>query len=88
MYDDADAVKSELQDLVEAGRDVIVVAHSYGGMPASQALTPDLTASARREECKTGGVVGLFGMATFFLPEGMTTVQAAGGPMKETPEQV
>ena len=88
MYADAAAVHASLQGLVDAGKEVILVAHSYGGMPAAEALTPDLCVEQRTARGEPGGVIGFFGMVTFFLPKGMTTTQAVGGRMPQTPEQV
>ncbi len=89
MYADAHAICEKLSQLVEAGNSVLLVAHSYGGLPASEALLPELCFQARKKDGKPGGVIGFFAIASFFLPAGMTTVQAVGGePLPTTPEQV
>lgn len=89
MYADAHAIREKLSQLVEAGNSVLLVAHSYGGLPASEALLPELCFQKRKKEGKPGGVIGFFAIASFFLPAGMTTVQAVGGkPLPTTPEQV
>lgn len=89
MYADAHAVRKELLQLVEAGHSVLLVAHSYGGLPASEALTAELSFKSREKDAKAGGVIGFFAIASYFLPPGMTTVQAVGGkPLATTPEQV
>lgn len=88
MYADALAVREALTQLVEAGKSVLLVGHSYGGLPASEALLPELCYQARKQHGKSGGVIGFFAIASFFLPTGMTTVQAVGGdPLPATPEQ-
>ncbi len=89
MYADAQAIREKLVQLVEAGHSVLLVAHSYGGLPASEALLPELCFEVRKQQGKPGGVIGFFAIASFFLPAGMTTVQAVGGePLPTTPEQV
>lgn len=89
MYADALAVREELSRLIEADLPVLLVAHSYGGLPASEALLPELCYRARKQQGKSGGVIGFFAIASFFLPAGMTTLQAVGGePLPTTPVQV
>ena len=89
MYADALAIRETLSRLVEADLPVLLVAHSYGGLPASEALLPDLCYQARKQQGKSGGVIGFFAIASFFLPAGITTLQAVGGePLPATPEQV
>ena len=89
MYADALAVQEDLSRLVEAGLPVLLVAHSYGGLPASEALLPELCYQTRKQQGKTGGVIGFFAIASFFLPAGITTLQAVGGePLPATPMQV
>ena len=58
MYDDAEFIAKEAEKESDAGRNVILVAHSYSGMPVSQ-CTQGLTAKERHTQGKTGGVVGL-----------------------------
>ncbi|TQN66027.1 hypothetical protein CSHISOI_09385 [Colletotrichum shisoi] len=66
---DVEAVRAVLRGLVDAGRDVVVVAHSYGGIPVANAVRglnyKDLAAEGRR-----GGVVMVVYMASFAIPEG------------------
>lgn len=37
MYEDAEFIGKEIDALIEQGKDIIVISHSYGGMPATQA---------------------------------------------------
>ncbi|OGM49628.1 hypothetical protein ABOM_001896 [Aspergillus bombycis] len=56
MYDDAAAIAQEVATLVEQGKEVILVAHSYGGVPASESIK----GLAKTEGSgKIGGVVKL-----------------------------
>ena len=89
MYADALAIRKSISQLVESGRSVLLVAHSYGGLPASEALLSELSYQARKQQDKPGGVIGFFAIASFFLPVGMTTKQAVGGDqLPSTPVQV
>ncbi|KAH8883391.1 alpha/beta-hydrolase [Thozetella sp. PMI_491] len=58
MYDDAKAVRSEVEKLADAGHDILLVAHSYGGIPATESVK-GATKTARAAEGKTGGIVRL-----------------------------
>ncbi|KAF7527873.1 hypothetical protein G7054_g10319 [Neopestalotiopsis clavispora] len=56
LEDDALAVRSEIQRLVDQGRFVFVVMHSYGGLVGTEAVTQDLAADHRRMRGAEGGV--------------------------------
>ncbi|KAI0398477.1 alpha/beta-hydrolase [Xylariaceae sp. FL0594] len=58
MYDDAAAIAKEVQTLADAGREVILVAHSYGGIPATES-TKGLSVQERKKAGKKGGLVRL-----------------------------
>lgn len=56
MYDDAAHIAGEAEKLVDAGKDVILVPHSYGGVPTTQS-TKGLSKEERQKEGKPGGIV-------------------------------
>jgi pimeloyl-ACP methyl ester carboxylesterase len=58
MYDDAAAIADRVKQLSEQGKGIIVVAHSYGGTPASEGIR-GYSKAARQKEGKPGGVVRL-----------------------------
>lgn len=58
MYDDANFIAAEVRKLVEAGKRVVLLGHSYGGVPISQ-CTKGLTLKERAAEGKEGGIVRL-----------------------------
>ncbi|KAK2053677.1 alpha/beta-hydrolase [Colletotrichum caudatum] len=64
---DANAVRAELQGLAGAGREVVVVAHSYGGVPAANAVE-GLNYKDRVAQKKTGGVLMMIYMASYAIP--------------------
>jgi len=75
--DDCEAVRSVVLRELETA-DVLVVAHSYGGVPASNALQ-GLSPSARAASNHTTSVVGIAYMCAAALPAGTTFLQALGG---------
>ncbi|KAF7626495.1 hypothetical protein AFLA_013886 [Aspergillus flavus NRRL3357] len=65
MYDDAAAIASEVAALVDQGKEVILVVHSYGGVPASESIK----GLAKTEDSgKAGGIVNL-AYLTAVVPE-------------------
>ena len=58
MYDDAAYIAKEAENLVDEGKDVILVPHSYGGVPTSQS-TKGLSKKERQEAGKPGGIVNI-----------------------------
>lgn len=67
MYEDAALIAKEAEALADAGRDVIIISHSYGGVPATESVR-GLSKTARSKEGKPGGVVRLAYM-TALIPE-------------------
>ncbi|KAG8157453.1 hypothetical protein KVR01_012837 [Diaporthe batatas] len=67
MADDAAMIAGEIEKLAQAGKAVILVAHSYGGVPATES-TLGLRLEERLREGKTGGVARLAYM-TALVPE-------------------
>jgi hypothetical protein len=58
MYDDAAYIAGEAEKLADEGKDVILVPHSYGGVPTSQS-TKGLSKKERQEVGKPGGIVSI-----------------------------
>ncbi|KAF9690988.1 hypothetical protein EKO04_011265 [Ascochyta lentis] len=58
MYDDADFIAAEVQNELDDGHDVVLLAHSYGGVPATESLK-GLGKTQRENQGKKGGVVRL-----------------------------
>ena len=73
---DAKYIREELvMPLLSQGKDVVLVMHSYGGMPGGAAVK-----SLTKREGKAS-VLGLIWMAAFMVPEGMTMLDAFGGQL-------
>ena len=58
MYEDATFIATEVEKLSDEGKDVILIAHSYGGIPATES-TKGLGKEEREKDGKKGGVVAL-----------------------------
>ncbi|KAI1825968.1 alpha/beta-hydrolase [Xylaria intraflava] len=56
MYEDAALIAKEVEALADAGKEIVLMAHSYGGFPATES-TKGLTVEERRKEGKKGGIV-------------------------------
>ena len=79
LYDDIAYISSKLEELVEKeGREVILIVHSYGGIPGSSAARP-FVRKERAQEGKKGGVIGVLYISSWAMPAGKTTVEAAEG---------
>ncbi|KAJ5113758.1 hypothetical protein N7456_002292 [Penicillium angulare] len=66
-----------LRPLVEDGKEVIVVVHSFGGVYGGGALK-GLSRSERAQSGNAGGIVAVVYLAAACIPSGVTTLQAMG----------
>jgi pimeloyl-ACP methyl ester carboxylesterase len=66
---DADAVRSAVTRLLDEGLEVVVVCHSYGGIPTCEGLR-DLDVKSRKENNSPGGVIRLVYISAYMVPEG------------------
>jgi alpha-beta hydrolase superfamily lysophospholipase len=74
MYDDATFIAKETEKLADEGKNVIIVAHSYGAVPATES-TKGLGKEERQTQGKKGGIVKLAYMTALVPAVGIT----AGG---------
>jgi hypothetical protein len=81
MYDDAANIAKEAEKLADEGKDVILVAHSYGGIPTSQS-TKGLEKEERQAQGKKGGIVRIAYMTCLVPPVG----GSAGSVLAGVPE--
>ncbi|KAL1612799.1 hypothetical protein SLS60_001028 [Paraconiothyrium brasiliense] len=75
---DVDAIRAKLEPLVEAGSDVVVVAHSYGSMPTNEAIK-GLTRADRAAAGQKGGVAHYVFCSAFITPVGVSLMDALQG---------
>lgn len=78
MSDDAVYIHSELEKLADSEYDILVNAHSYGGVPASESLK-SLSKKTRTANGKKGGVVGIVYTAALTPPPGKSLGEAMAG---------
>lgn len=69
LAQDSKTVRSYTEELVDSGRRVVAVMHSYGGQVGSDALA-GLGVEGRTKEGKSGGVSDLVYVTAFALPIG------------------
>jgi pimeloyl-ACP methyl ester carboxylesterase len=77
LHDDAEAVVEELAPLLARGADVLVIAHSYGGVVVSQAVVAEHGKAARAERGLSGGVVHLLYLCAYVPPHGKSLTDMA-----------
>jgi hypothetical protein len=82
MYDDAAFIASHVTRLADSGKDVILLAHSYGGVPTTQS-TKGLTKKERAANGKKGGIVRLAYMTAVIGDVG----DSAGSVLANRPEE-
>lgn len=78
LQPDIDAIRSLVQQEADEGNDVIVIAHSWAGLPVSSALN-GLSKPEREEAGQTGGVVKLIFITAVLLNVGESLISAFGG---------
>lgn len=84
MYDDAAFIAREVERLADAGKDVILVPHSYGGVPGTESVR-GLSKAERQKQGKKGGVVRLAYMTSIVLAVGDATASAQGDVKSAAP---
>jgi pimeloyl-ACP methyl ester carboxylesterase len=78
VADDAAYIRKFTSELVAAGKDVILVLHSYGGIPGTESAK-GLLKKDREAEQKSGGIVSLVYVTAFLIPPGATLASFLGG---------
>jgi pimeloyl-ACP methyl ester carboxylesterase len=69
LVPDVEVVRSSVTELLSSGLDVVVVSHSYSGIPAGEALE-GLDKQSRAIQGHTNAVVRLVYISSFLVPEG------------------
>jgi pimeloyl-ACP methyl ester carboxylesterase len=78
FLDDITAVRTAIEAETSAGRDVVVAAHSYGGLPAHSG-SKGLTVGSPEPTSTGGKVIGFVLMASGFTMTGMCFLDPTGG---------
>ena len=74
LEEDSNRIRTYVESLVFAGREVLVLLHSYGGQVGTDALSNGLGVTACRAQGLPGGIVLLVYIAGFPLTEGVSKV--------------
>lgn len=75
---DVQEIRSHVQKACDAGREAVLIGHSYGSIPVCEAAK-GLDLETRRREGKPGGVKHLFFCCAFIIDEGHSLIGAFGG---------
>ncbi|CAK7237917.1 hypothetical protein SBRCBS47491_010205 [Sporothrix bragantina] len=75
---DVAAIRQALETVIDAGEEVVLFMHSYGGVVGTEACR-GLDAASRKKDGKKGGIVRLVYCAAFLLPEGGSLMEMLGG---------
>ena len=76
---DAESVRQQILPLIETERKaIILLSHSYGGIPAGGAAR-GLSKTSRSKIGLEGGVIALVYMSAFIVPEGQSLLKFIGG---------
>lgn len=83
LEDDVDFFQSLIEKIADHGEDVVVMAHSYGGIVGTESVK-GMTKAARKEQGKPGGVVRIVYLSAQVPPVGRSLLDQAGELPEET----
>ncbi|KAF7325355.1 AB hydrolase-1 domain-containing protein [Mycena venus] len=83
MYDDAAVLSSLATKLADEGKDIVLVAHSYGGVVACEGAK-GLAQSVREKESKQGGIVRIVFVSAVVPGEGQGMLEIFEGVTMDT----
>ena len=78
-------VDQVLTPLLNDGKDVVLVAHSYGGSPGGAAAN-GLSKAERTASGKKGGIIGLVWVAALVAPNDVSLLTLVGGKFNDSVE--
>ncbi|PNP73414.1 hypothetical protein FNYG_13241 [Fusarium nygamai] len=77
MSDDAAEITRVASTLLNRGKEVVLMTHSYGGIPGTQSLEK-LSKKAREAQGKAGGVEKIIYLTSVVLPVGTSNLETFG----------
>lgn len=85
LADDATFIRTQALNLINQGRYLLIVCHSYGGMVITSGLSSDLNVNNRQSVGKPGGILHLFYLCALIplLGESMMDVVSKHGSLLE-----
>ncbi|KIX09789.1 uncharacterized protein Z518_00870 [Rhinocladiella mackenziei CBS 650.93] len=75
---DVQAIQSVMTPIIDQGKDILLVVHSYGGVVGNEAVR-GLDKASREKEGKKGGVSHIYFCCAFALPEDVSLMDALQG---------
>jgi pimeloyl-ACP methyl ester carboxylesterase len=78
MEDDATAIQKVTSKLADEGQQIILVMHSYGGIPGTESAK-GLSWERRQANGEQGGIIALVYVSAYLIKEGMSVMSVAGG---------
>jgi hypothetical protein len=75
---DVSHIRAQIEMAIDDGRQIIIVVHSYGSLPANEAIR-GLDISTRKEKGLTGGVAHLYFCCAFIIAKGHSLISAFRG---------
>lgn len=82
MSDDAQEISNVVSKLLDEGEDVVLMTHSYGGIPGTESLK-NISRKAREAEGKKGGIEKLVYLTSMVLQPGTSNLEAFGGALPD-----
>lgn len=86
LADDVNCLRLTMQPYLEAGREIIVVVHSYGGLPVTDAVV-GCTVQDRKENGQKGGVRAIVAITAFLPPQRAMSLLACIGATRDDPSK-
>lgn len=77
MLDDAAAIHTQLEQLTDQGKDIVLIAHSYGGIPTSESVK-GYSKEARTKAGNKGGVIRILYTTCLVTREGQSASDLLG----------
>ncbi|KAI1367926.1 Alpha/beta hydrolase fold-1 [Xylaria arbuscula] len=87
MYDDAALIAKEAEALADQGREIILIGHSYGGIPATESIK-GLSVSERQKAGKKGGIVRLAYKTAAVTTPGHSAAEGLPPPPADEPPRM
>ncbi|KAI0427887.1 Alpha/beta hydrolase fold-1 [Xylaria sp. FL1042] len=76
LFSDASHIRSLLTNLIDEGKEIVVVAHSYGGLASSNAVQ-DLSVQKRSITGMQGGILMILYLSGIAIPAGQSLAEIA-----------
>jgi pimeloyl-ACP methyl ester carboxylesterase len=82
MSDDVDEITNVVSKLLDGGKEVVLMTHSYGGIPGTQSLGK-LSRKAREAGGKQGGIDKIIYLASVILQPGVCNLDTFGSALPD-----